>query len=316
MYYGVHHKNDRRTAPITYTLPEGPLKDFMLLHISQGHKILRDASQERQPCLFMTSKGASFMSFKAALNYAWEKITGAKWCPGLPQWTVPFAPSKGRTIYVEHITSATGYAPDEWEGPARAMGNSTKQWALHYAPTMHDRLVQDAVNKHHVFRADGASTSQVPVSIVMPNVVIDQGMHMPVHAPMHAPVHASMHAPIVCMSEPAAHADPVIPIMQPSQPMNGPDRECVDVLMCDGDEPVHAPRVPAPPSEHRECMNEVIDLCMAEDEAPGGSDGDDVIIVSDDDREGERAGASGKGQGFVGPSTEPPCVVDLTMDDF
>jgi hypothetical protein len=38
-----------------------------------------------------------------------------------------FAPSKARTMYVEHITSETGLPPEMWDGVAAVMDNTTRQ---------------------------------------------------------------------------------------------------------------------------------------------------------------------------------------------
>ena len=130
---------------IKYKLPAGILTDFMLHHINTGHAALGRSAQSR---LFTSNTGKDFVTKKATFNYFWDTVLSGKWCPMLPAWQ-PFKPSLGRTMFVEHVTSQTGYQPDLWDGPARCMGSSAKQWALHYAPGMHARQMQAAADSHH-----------------------------------------------------------------------------------------------------------------------------------------------------------------------
>lgn len=146
---------------IQIVLPEGDLTELAMLHITKGHAIMCNKVGVSQPHLFMTSSGSSFVASKAALNYWWGTALGGRWCHKLPQWTPQFAPSKGRTMYVEHVTALTGNTPAEWDGAAQCMGSSAKQWSLHYAPGMRARQMQAAADNHHMMRHDDAKRSKL-----------------------------------------------------------------------------------------------------------------------------------------------------------
>lgn len=112
IYHAPHHKTDRRRDSIVYRIPDGVLTDFLLLHIKQGHPAM-EQQLGRQPLLFMSGWGQPFND--ATFCQSWYIVLGGKWLPGLQSFTPHFAPSKGRNIYVEHVTGVTGFAPDTWE---------------------------------------------------------------------------------------------------------------------------------------------------------------------------------------------------------
>ena len=154
VYNAPHHKTERRSfAPIKMVLPEGVLTDLLLVHITKGHNVMC-ACYGDQSKLFMTTTGMDFRSSKAAFSYWWGNALSGRWCPQLPAWSPRFKPSLGRTMYVEHVTSVTGNQPQLWDGPARCMGSSTKQWHQHYAPGFEARQMQDAANSNKRWRAD------------------------------------------------------------------------------------------------------------------------------------------------------------------
>ena len=155
VYISPHHKNDRRTPiAIEYTIPEGPLRDMLLLYISKGHEALVGGlcKGNVQPYMFMSGYGFHFND--ATFGHWWTMVLDGKWLPGLGSFP-KFCPRLGRNIYVEHVTSTTGYAPDEWEAPARAMGNSSRTWCAHYAVTLNARLTQRGVDFHQRLMAGG-----------------------------------------------------------------------------------------------------------------------------------------------------------------
>lgn len=179
IYRGVHHKNSTRRGQmsIEYVIPEGPLRDGLLVYIKKGHaSLIKELCEgEMQPYLFMTAEGNAFGD--DVFTQWWGMVLNAKWCPGLPRYRPYFPPSTGRNLYVEYVTACTGYAPDEWEAPARAMGNSSAAWCKHYAVTLNSRLVQRGVDWHkEVLMAPaghgGASTSSAPPPATNPGAAI------------------------------------------------------------------------------------------------------------------------------------------------
>lgn len=112
VYHAPHHKTDRRRDSIVYRIPDGVLTEFLLLHLQQGHKAL-EQELGRQPACFMSGYGQQFSD--PTFCQVWYVILAGKWLPGLRRFNPAFAPSKGRNIYVEHVTSVTGFAPETWE---------------------------------------------------------------------------------------------------------------------------------------------------------------------------------------------------------
>lgn len=133
-YVAPHHKTERRQGGrvLTYLVPEGPLTQLMLIHIKEGHTVLCDSVGKEQPLLFMTRAGNAYDD--VTFPQWWGKLFDGPWGP--PTDVTYFPPNKGRTLFVEHYMATTGNHPEEWEGAAYAMGNSTKQWREHYAPQM------------------------------------------------------------------------------------------------------------------------------------------------------------------------------------
>lgn len=119
VYYAPHHKTDRRRDSIVYRIPAGILTDLLLLHLQHGHSVLEERVG-RQPYLFMSGWGQQFSD--ATFCQYWYVLLNGNWLPGLRAFTPAFAPSKGRNIYVEHVTSVTGFAPESWEAQVRQMG--------------------------------------------------------------------------------------------------------------------------------------------------------------------------------------------------
>lgn len=160
-YIAPHHKNERRSlGAIRFMIPAGDLTDLLLLHITKGHQVLCKMHRVSQPKLFMTNSGMDFMSCKSMFNYFWYTALIGTWCPDHKSLSA-FTPSSGRTMYVEHVTSLTGYQPELWEGPARCMGSSAKTWALHYAPGLNARQMQAGADGNRQWRAptDGSGPS-------------------------------------------------------------------------------------------------------------------------------------------------------------
>jgi|LauGreDrversion4_1035100.scaffolds.fasta_scaffold10905_4 hypothetical protein len=51
-------------------------------------------------------------------------------------------------ISLSHAFSATGTAPDTWEGTGFVMGNTPRQWTASYNPSRRRRAAQRAVTAH------------------------------------------------------------------------------------------------------------------------------------------------------------------------
>jgi hypothetical protein len=161
-YVAPHHKNDRRSGvvsmTITYALPADALTRLMAVHIREGHQLLRALHRKRQPRLFMSNTGLEFADPKLGdlrFDVWWKAFFHGKLGPAsLMQrqagaGAVPyFPPSKGRNIFVEYYMATTGnsHPGDSWEGAANAMGTSVKQWREFYAPTIRQRMAQQAVD--------------------------------------------------------------------------------------------------------------------------------------------------------------------------
>lgn len=112
VYHAPHHKTDRKRDSIVYRIPDGVLTELLLLHVNHGHSVL-ERELGRQPACFMSGCGQQFND--ATFCQSWYVVLGGKWMPGLRCFGPPFAPSKGRNIYVEHVTGVTGFAPETWE---------------------------------------------------------------------------------------------------------------------------------------------------------------------------------------------------------
>lgn len=198
-YIAPHHKTERKTmSAIKYKLPGGVLTDFMVSHITQGHSLLGNGSQSR---LFMTNTGKDLMSSKAAFNYYWDGVLHGKWCPLLYEWP-SFKPSYGRTMFVEHVTAQTGNQPDLWDGPARCMGSSAKQWGLHYAPGLHARQMQGAADQHVVWGGGGGPVGVGGAGLLPGLVPASVGMQAEAHGNV---VVAVPLAAVVGMQQQACH---------------------------------------------------------------------------------------------------------------
>lgn len=118
VYHAPHHKTDRRRDSIVYRIPEGVLAELLLLYLKQGHAAM-EQHLGRQPCLFMSGWGHQFSD--ATFCQYWYIVLGGRWLPDFKCFTPHFAPSKGRNIYVEHVTGVTGFAPETWEAQVNAI---------------------------------------------------------------------------------------------------------------------------------------------------------------------------------------------------
>lgn len=106
-------------------------------------QVLSQNSGKRPINLFVSRQAASFSD--ATFSQYWATIMSKVDTMGQQH----FAPSKARTMYVEHITSETGLPPTMWDGVAAIMDNTTRQWADGpYNPSRKRRLAQNAVNGH------------------------------------------------------------------------------------------------------------------------------------------------------------------------
>ena len=96
--------------------------------------------------LFSSSTGRQLTN--VSLDHYWAQLMKKVDTMGQPY----FPPGDGRTQYVEYVTSATGLAPETWDGVAAILGNSVSQWKASYAPTLKRRIAQEAVHAHKVAR--------------------------------------------------------------------------------------------------------------------------------------------------------------------
>ena len=147
---------DRTRASIVYTLPTGQLHDMLMVYLKHGHAAL-ESRLGRQPSMFMSRLGQPFSN--ATFCQFWHVLLDGNWLPSLDRFVPKFPPSKGRNMYVEHVTGLTGFAPNEWRGQATAMGNSSEAWIRHYAITLNSRLTQQAVDGHARLRSTSAAAA-------------------------------------------------------------------------------------------------------------------------------------------------------------
>jgi hypothetical protein len=179
-------------------VPQGPLANLLLLHIKEGHSVLCESIGKDQPLLFMTRAGNGFDD--VTFPQWWASFFDSQWGP--PSDVTYFPPNKGRTLFVKHYMATTGNHPEDWEGAAYAMGNSTKQWREHYAPQMRDRLAQDAVNSHQQWRAGGKEREEPQQREWRPSPP-SSTRHVPQNAPSPQPT--QINTPQSCSHLPVSH---------------------------------------------------------------------------------------------------------------
>lgn len=142
-----HGKNEFRGcgSALQYDLPRGDITKLMLWHIHYGHKTLTLEQGKQTTELFVKRTGAAFQSAPEFTQYWGTVMTGSN---------VPyFAPSAGRTIFVEGYTSGNGADESLWEGAALVMGNSVRRWKESYNPSRKRRLVELAMGNQQGYVA-------------------------------------------------------------------------------------------------------------------------------------------------------------------
>lgn len=137
-----HGKNEFRKSgsALQYDLPRGDITKLLLWHINFGHKTLTLEQSKQTTALFVKRSGEAFNSCSVFTQYWGTVMTGS----GIPY----FAPSCGRTIFVEGYTSNNGADEGCWDGAALIMGNCVRRWKESYNPSRKRRLVDLALGQH------------------------------------------------------------------------------------------------------------------------------------------------------------------------
>lgn len=141
-----HHKNEGAwgRAPISFTLPKD-LAVIMMLHISQGHKLLTEyIGQETECHVFVDRQGRPFS--ESNLTIYWDRMLVSM---GL---NPPISPSLCRQVFVHERRSAERVEGPSDRGAAMVMGHSLAQWSKWYDLDFHSRESQQAVDAMATWR--------------------------------------------------------------------------------------------------------------------------------------------------------------------